>query len=223
MFHKPETSLSWKECLNQPQVGFASFFLHVGGPFHNLEHFSNSQGQRVLFTPPFMDQHHFQPQKHDPPPKHKNILKSISPKNHHPRLVGRIGGIRITGLHLGWSHHWYPRTAGGPRFSQGPWKTTRLCTENSISKYFGWGGFLEDSLPTFLETTSFGGSENLMVGDYTLFLEFWRTFPFVRCQWRQFYRFAFEGWRKRQWFCLAVRNGNLIRSRKPYCFDLGWA
>lgn len=165
----------------------------------------------------------FSTTKTRPPPKHKNILKSISPKNHHPRLVGRIGGIRITGLHLGWSHHWYPRTAGGPRFSQGPWKTTRLCTENSISKYFGWGGFLEDSLPTFLETTSFGGSENLMVGDYTLFLEFWRTFPFVRCQWRQFYRFAFEGWRKRQWFCLAVRNGNLIRSRKPYCFDLGWA
>lgn len=125
MFHKPETSLSWKEYLNQPQVGFTSN-IHCWGSTGRTFPTGHSSiyGSNIIFNP----------QKPDLP--QKKLLNSISPKKRKtsPRLVGRIGGIRITGLHLG------PQ-AGGQRFSQ--WSLEKQpddCTDYSISKYFGWGG-----------------------------------------------------------------------------------
>lgn len=149
MFHKPETSLSWKECLNQPQVGFASFFFILGGScFTTSRNFSNSQGKEFWKNSSIYGwKHHFQPTKTRPLPPKNQSSNPPRPKNPSPRLVGRIGGIRITGLHLG-----YPRTAGGPRFSQwSPGKTTRWLHRffNFQSILVGGGVFGRLKLPTF--------------------------------------------------------------------------
>ena len=167
MFHKPETSLSWKECLNQPQVGFASFFFMLGVVSQPPETFPTAQGKEFKQTPPFMDQHHFQPQKHDPSPQKK------TPQIHRPKKKIHPAPCRP---------HWrHPHHGSSPRVKSPleakiqpmvPGKTTRLCTRFNFQSILVEGFFLEDSRkPLFLETTSFGGSENLMVGDYTLLFE----------------------------------------------------
>ena len=119
------------------------------------ETFPTAQGKEFKQTPPFMDQHHFSTTKTRPLPPKNQSSNPLAPKIKTLRLVGRIGGIRITGLHLG------PKRER-QRFSQ--WslqkQPVKLCTHFSISKYFGWGGvFGRFPGNTFLGNYQFGGSE----------------------------------------------------------------
>ena len=112
------------------------------------------------FVHSFMDQHHFQPQKHDLPPK-KKLLKSIAsiaPKKSTLALSAALeaSASRVFTSGPSWRQ----------RFSQ--WsleKQPDYCTRiqfQSILVGFFFGRFPGN---TFLESYQFGGSENLRVGD----------------------------------------------------------
>ena len=132
--------------------------------FHNQKLFQQPR-QRVLKKLLHLwIKHHFQPTKTRPLPPKNQSSNPPRPKNPSPRLVGRIGGIRITGLHLGYPpYRW--RAKIQPMV---PWKNNQMTAQIfQFPKYFGWGGcFWKIETTHFsMKLPVFGGSENLMVGD----------------------------------------------------------
>lgn len=148
MFHKPETSLSWKECLNQPQVGFASFFFILGGSCFTTRNFSNSQGKEFWKNSSIYGSNIiFNPQKHDPSLQKINPQIHLAPKTPPLALSAALEASASRVFTSG-----TPRTAGGPRFSQwSPGKTTRWLHRffNFQSILVGGGVFGRLKLPTF--------------------------------------------------------------------------
>ena len=138
------------------------------------ETFPTAQGKEFKQTPPFMDQHHFSTTKTRPLPK-KSILKSTSPKKNHPSPC---------------RPHWrHPHHGSSPRVKSPlvpPYRWRRRFSQWSLenqpdyaqiiqvqSILVGVGFFFgRFPLPLFLKLPKLGGSENWMVGDYTLFFEF---------------------------------------------------